>query len=357
VPYLPPHTRPSQIGRRSQIEYTKVLKVPTHEPPEEAAWHIIQPGAVTRAPAKLRNIPAAYDWWLQWPKFGALVMFNTSYSPHPPAPEYEPTYICEDGLWGRRDFSTEPHFFDHLSPHLALLPVPQIAEDFDHILFRLPTKRECVNLKPGFVLARDLRDYIASLLGSISDVAHKAKRWIERITRENPHLSEPGKESTRVRLVLEGRFPSSVEANMFELLKLLSGTGVHSENDLILVWVAMQRCARELIAYASFCSHFVQSTAARQALENVLLLDSMLGSLPRRGSIFTGSDLKYIDVFIGLNLPAYAYIWRKEYFVDPDRMIATTDTRTSIVVCESLSTSFKIFIARHAYLVSRRRCC
>jgi hypothetical protein len=248
VPYRAPHTDNSQIGRRKDTGGNKVLRVPTKDTSNAPEWPTVQPGGVTRAPAKLREVPVPYDWWVEWPHFGALVVFNTTYTPVQPAPEEEPTYIMMDGLWGRRDYSVEPQFFDHLSPHLAFLPVPLVSEDRRHILFRLPSAQEIVESsdteKRGqLILAHPLRKRIAELLGRISDVAHLGKRWSKKITAENSHLLQEGKKSTRMRLVLEGRFPSSVEANMFDLLKILTTRGAVCKTDLILVWVAMQRCA------------------------------------------------------------------------------------------------------------------
>jgi hypothetical protein len=358
APYSAPHMHPSQIGHFDEKERPKALKLATDDP-TFSGWRIIKSGEVTHAPLKMLHIPVAYEWAVKWPKYAALVLFNTTYAPCPPIPDYQGTYIMTDGLWGRRDFTTEPHLYDHLSPHLALFPVPQVDKDYVHILFRLPSNRECVrstspDSRGRFLLALPLLEEVSDLLRRISDTAHKGKRWIKRVLKANEHLAET---SRRVRMILEGRFPSSIEANMFELLKILAGRGTESRSDLIMVWVAMQRCARELIAYASFCCYFVPSTTARLELENHLQCESMLGGLPFRGSIFTGSDLELIDEFIALNLPAYAFLWRKEYIVDPDRFTPTKDARTSIEVDGELSMYFSLISCNfyYTYFTFRRK--
>jgi hypothetical protein len=109
---------------------------------KEPRWRETQPGAVTKAPTTLLKIPVAYDWAVRWPRNGALIVYNTTYLPSPPALDHHPTYVCKDGLWGLREFTLEPHFFDHQSPHLAFFPVPTQPLYFQHNLFWLPSASE-----------------------------------------------------------------------------------------------------------------------------------------------------------------------------------------------------------------------
>jgi hypothetical protein len=344
APYGAPHTRTSDIGRKSQPNGKKVLKMPSSKRTLEGTrWRETQPGAVTKAPTALLKIPVAYDWAVRWPRDGALIVYNTTYLPSPPMLEHHPTYVCEDGLWGLREFTLEPHFFDHQSPHLAFFPVPTGPLYFRHDLFRLLSTSEYGEMgsRGRLLLGVRLVRKMGGLLEDVSDAAHKGKWWIDTYLKENPQVV--GKKTTRVRMLLEGRFPSTVEANMFELMKILSDNGVKTKEELILCWVAMQRCARELIAYASFCSRFVRSYACRADLLQRLERMSIVEGFAFRGSVFTGSDLPFIDNFLDLNLPAFAYVWCKQYDVDETRFEEDNKKRSSVDPDTKLSTHFQLY--------------
>jgi hypothetical protein len=260
--------------------------------------------------------------------------------------DHHPTYVCKDGLWGLREFTLEPHFFDHQSPHLAFFPVPTEPLYFQHNLFRLPSASEYgeTGARGRLFLGTGLVRKMGGLLEDISDAAHKGKWWVDTYFKENPDVLE--KKSKRVRMLLEGRFPSTVEANMFELMKALADNGVKTKEELILCWVAMQRCARELIAYASFCSNFVQSYACRVELLQRLERLNITEGFTFRGSVFTGSDLPFIDNFLNLNLPAFAYIWCKEYDVNEKRFEKDNEKRSSVDPDSELSKSSRLFCLR-----------
>jgi hypothetical protein len=291
--------------------------------------------------AVLQEIPYLHDGAVQWPNGGACIAINTKYFPAPPLPSRQMTYICDDGLWGHREYTLQPSPFDATSPHLAFFPVAVSAEHWKHRLFRTPHKLDYEVFRNGpgpdrLVLTKNSKQQWEALLKDVSDGAHYSQRWIERMQREHPALRK-GK-NDRVRLFFLCQYPNRTEAAMRNAFDILAKRGLLSRREFLLVWCALQRAIRELIAYTAFCSNLVPSLSAREEIRK----REHLRDYPRRGSIFGGKDiLEYLGVFINLNMPCYAELHLKEYRVE--KFDSPSPARASIVPHAELSVSFLAF--------------
>jgi hypothetical protein len=258
-----------------------------------------------------------YDCATLWPNGAFLLGFNTTYIPGPPPMEGETVYVCEDGTWGRRKYTLEPTFFDHLSPHLAFFPVPGRAEDDQHTLFRPPYAEDARRNGDGrMVLTKGTEDEVKAVLYKLRDNANTAKDWCAQVYKSLP--SSLKLTSRRVRIFMEGRFPSTALANALEAFRILRLTGVQSVTDFRLVWTAMQRFARELDAYVAFCGTFLPNVRARQELGKL----EVLPSLQRRGSIFGAQDIMHwAALFIDKGVPSYTLLWVRQYCLIEDERL------------------------------------
>jgi hypothetical protein len=275
-----------------------------------------------------------------WPNGGYCVAFNTSYLPIRPPVNGEITYICEDGFWGRREYTLEPTFFDHLSPHLAFFPVPVFADDLTHLAFRAPHEFDMRRTKNGQVfLSNATAEDVEVMLKALQQHCLKAKDWCARVYVDLPSGIKAS--SRRIRIFNDGRFPSAAEANAFEALNVLQHIGARGLAEFRLIWHAMQRFARELDAYIAFCACFLPHTAARRELSTL----QMLPLLQRRGSIFSGADIDdWIGLFIDKDIPSYAVLWKKEYcLLEENRVDEPSSSPYSVIPDPLLSTSLSSF--------------
>jgi hypothetical protein len=304
---------PGRLDFSSSRSKCRVLRLPTKEYAPNA-WKT--PTGVTIIPDKPFDIPLVYDRAVLWPNGAFLLSYNTTYIPGPPSIEGGTVYICEDGCWGRHEYTLEPTFFDHLSPHLAFLPVPGRAEDDQHILFHPPYADDATRNADGrMVLSRATEEELKHILYDLRDNAKAAKEWCTRVYKSLP--SGLKGTSRRVRIFMEGRFPSTALANALEAFRILQSSGVQTVADFRLVWHAMQRFARELDAYVAFCGTFLPNIEARRELGRL----EVLPSLQRRGSIFGAGDImEWAALYIDKDVPTYVLLWERQYrLVDDER--------------------------------------
>jgi hypothetical protein len=281
----------------------------------------------------LWEIPLPYKRAVKWPNYAACVAFNTDYLPAPPLPETAFTYIGTDGNWGRREYTLEPQYFDHLSPHLAFLPVPQTLGDYAHTLFRPPTKDDAIHssdTSSQLIFTRFNRDRWCFVVNMARDGARVCKAWIARILSDFPHLKADN--GGRTKMFFSCRYPSGIEASMLKLYDILDTRGVASYKEFRLVWSSLQRMAREMVAYVSFCAQLIPSTTAREEIQRYTLVEEM----PRRGCLFGGADLiHFLGVFVSINLPAYAVISRALFVVE--HLTPSSPVRSSTEVDSTMS--------------------
>jgi hypothetical protein len=300
------------------------------------AWRLTLPEPLVSG----KRIIWPFEHARRWPDDGLLIGINTNYMPAPPPPRPVPTYICKDGLWGLREYTLEPQFFDHRSPHLAFLAVPTSYDKLRGFLFRPPSVGDWQRSErtKRLILSDAASDNIDYTLGEIFGDARTAREVVLGSLGSNP----AGFGDSRLKLFTNGLFPSLAIATAKDAFKLLNSDGVSSEAAFEMVWHAMYRALRELVAYVHFCACLLPSEEHRDILQPRLLL---LTGYRRRGCLLTGSDVgTYYDLFANHLVPVYAVLFLGEFTIAEDDLRlhnrskdGTEEPRQSIEVDVALS--------------------
>jgi hypothetical protein len=285
------------------------------------AWHYEiscateRPGAWSRQndPTLIQTeIPYNFERATLWPDNGVLLAANTEYLPAPPRPESTPVYVGKDGYWGASEYSLEPQPFDHLSPHLAFLPIPRDAHMARHILFRQASERDWTlsqeNDKKGLWVMSEQTD-ASHVKPTLADLYADLVAAMDAIGRVFPPSMDWKTAGRRDMLFSHFRFPNAAIAMAYDACAALR-RGVKSQAIFQLYWRAMQRGAREMLAVVPFCKTFLPKRKEREFLSEVSKLDEYAW----RGSVFIGTDADdYYGLFVEHGVPAYAVIWRKQF--------------------------------------------
>lgn len=97
--------------------------------------------------------PFPFNAAAKWDHEHYIVAANTTHIPLPPDDvDNIPIGICQDGRWGRHEWTLEPQLFDEDAPHLAFIPLPLPSVSGD-LRFEQPSSAdsEVFPGKPGFM--------------------------------------------------------------------------------------------------------------------------------------------------------------------------------------------------------------